>query len=254
MRSIYPFLFQRKFSECGFAMSNEEEALKGPVFNPPVYIQRYDAVKRLINESGSKRVLDIGCSEGKLLTAIRIHCSKVEMIVGIDIDKEILRENRFRTKPLMAEYLKKRDTPLKMALFQGSVATPDTRFSNCDFISCIEVIEHLHEEELAAFPIAVFGVYRPDFVALSTPNVDFNVLFPNMVGFRHPDHKFEWTRQEFRDWCNICSETYGYAVEFSFIGYGPEGTENLGGCTQMAVFKKLPSIEISGNLHFAVFL
>ena len=43
-------------------------------------------------------------------------------------------------------------------------------------------------------------------------------------------------------------------MEFSFIGYGPEGTENLGGCTQMAVFKKLPSIEISGNLHFAVFL
>ena len=67
------------------------------------------------------KVLDIGCSEGKLLTAIRIHCSKVEMIVGIDIDKEILRENRFRTKPLMAEYLKKRDTPLKMALFQGKL-------------------------------------------------------------------------------------------------------------------------------------
>ena len=65
------------------------------------------------------KVLDIGCSEGKLLTNIRIHCSKVEIIIGIDIDKEVLQENRFRTKPLMAEYLKKRDIPLKMALFQG---------------------------------------------------------------------------------------------------------------------------------------
>ena len=38
-------------------------------------------------------------------------------------------------------------------------------------------------------------------------------------------------------------------MEFSFIGYGPEGTDNLGGCTQMAVFKKLPSIEIDGNFY-----
>ena len=61
-------------------------------------------------------------------------------------------------------------------------------------------IEHLHKEELAAFPAAMFGVLRPEVIAITTPNADFNVLFPNMVGFRHPDHKFEWTRMEFESW------------------------------------------------------
>ena len=48
--------FPEKFNKYVFVMSSEEEALQGPVFHPPVYIQRYDAVKRLINELGSKRV------------------------------------------------------------------------------------------------------------------------------------------------------------------------------------------------------
>ena len=61
----------------------------------------------------------MGCSEGKLLTAVRIHCLNLEAIIGIDVDKEILLQNRFRTMPLMAEYLKKREAPLKMALYQG---------------------------------------------------------------------------------------------------------------------------------------
>ena len=63
--------------------------------------------------------MDIGCSEGKLLSTIKIHCSNVEVIVGVDIDGDILQENRFRTKPLMTEYLNKREIPLKMALYQG---------------------------------------------------------------------------------------------------------------------------------------
>ena len=61
----------------------------------------------------------MGCSEAKLLTHIKIHCQNVEEIIGVDIDKETLLANRFRTKPLMSEYLKKRKTPLKMAIYQG---------------------------------------------------------------------------------------------------------------------------------------
>ncbi len=35
---------------------------------------------------------------------------------------------------------------------------------------------------------------------MTTPNAEFNVLFPGFKGFRHPDHKFEWSRAEFQDW------------------------------------------------------
>ena len=41
---------------------------------------------------------------------------------------------------------------------------------------------------------------RPKVVAMTTPNAEFNVLFPGFSGFRHADHRFEWTRKEFELW------------------------------------------------------
>ncbi|XP_065068132.1 small RNA 2'-O-methyltransferase-like isoform X2 [Rhopilema esculentum] len=179
---------------------------------------------------------------------MKIHCQMLEVIYGLDIDKDVLEENKFRIKPLMAEYLIKRGQPLKMALYQGSVAKPDPLFTDFDFISCIEVIEHLTKEELDAFPAAVFGILRPKTLVITTPNADFNILFPGLVGFRHPDHKFEWTRKEFNAWCEMCARQYGYSISLSFIGNGPEGTQHLGGCSQMALFTRNTRHEVNDTL------
>ena len=61
-------------------------------------------------------------------------------------------------------------------------------------------IEHLYPSVLERVPAAIFQKLRPQVVIISTPNSDFNVLFPELVGFRHFDHKFEWSRQEFQTW------------------------------------------------------
>jgi len=61
-------------------------------------------------------------------------------------------------------------------------------------------VEHLSDVELSRLPNAIFGQIAPRLVIVTTPNVEFNVLFPNQTGFRHPDHKFEWTRDQFGDW------------------------------------------------------
>ena len=61
-------------------------------------------------------------------------------------------------------------------------------------------IEHLDPPVLERVPAAVFGEMQPKVVIVSTPNSEFNVLFPDLRGFRHPDHRFEWTRSQFRDW------------------------------------------------------
>lgn len=61
-------------------------------------------------------------------------------------------------------------------------------------------IEHLYPDDLDAFPYTVFGFIKPQVAIVTTPNADFNVLFKEMKAFRHPDHKFEWTRQQFQDW------------------------------------------------------
>lgn len=62
-------------------------------------------------------------------------------------------------------------------------------------------IEHLYLHELENFAEAIFGRLMPLIVVITTPNAEFNVMF-SMANrkFRHPDHKFEWTRQEFENW------------------------------------------------------
>ena len=53
---------------------------------------------------------------------------------------------------------------------------------------------------LDAAVLMVFGKMKPELVVMTTPNAEFNVLFPGCSGFRHWDHKFEWTRTEFQSW------------------------------------------------------
>lgn len=55
--------------------------------------------------------------------------------------------------------------------------------------------------------------------------------------FRHDDHKFEWTRQEFEDWSHhICARFPDYCVQFHGVGKPPGGHENLGSCSQLGLF------------------
>lgn len=81
---------------------------------------------------------------------------------------------------------------------------------------------------------------RPRLVIVTTPNADFNVLFPSMIAgtFRHADHKFEFTRQEFKTWAQNVAHRYGYLVEFNGVGEAPlnEQHRNIGTCTQIASF------------------
>ena len=64
-------------------------------------------------------------------------------------------------------------------------------------------IEHLEAPVLSQLPHSLFGVLNPKVVILTTPNADFNVLFPDLTGFRHWDHKFEWNRKEFKSWYEL---------------------------------------------------
>ena len=61
-------------------------------------------------------------------------------------------------------------------------------------------IEHLDPPVLEEVPGSLFGVLQPRVVVVTTPNAEFNVLFPGFSGFRHHDHRFEWTRVQFQAW------------------------------------------------------
>ncbi|XP_041593913.1 small RNA 2'-O-methyltransferase-like [Vulpes lagopus] len=106
-----------------------------------------------------------------------------------------------------------------------------------DLMTCIELIEHLDSEDLAKFPEVVFGYYSPRIIIISTPNSEFNPLFPAST-FRHLDHKFEWNRMQFQTWASDVANLYNYSVEFTGVGSPPAGAEHVGYCTQIGVFQK----------------
>jgi len=100
----------------------------------------------------------------------------------------------------------------------------------------MEVIEHVDDERLPALERAVFGFAAPASVIVTTPNAEHNAVYGMTPGaLRHPDHRWEWTRAQFRRWARRVAATYGYSVRFS--GVGPEAPD-AGPPTQLAVFTR----------------
>lgn len=98
-----------------------------------------------------------------------------------------------------------------------------------------EVAEHVDPPRLPALEYAVFGAARPGTVLVTTPNAEYNVRWESLPAgqIRQGDHRFEWTREEFRDWARGVAGRHGCAVAFAPVG--PEDPE-VGPPPQMAVF------------------
>ncbi|XP_023022135.2 hen1 methyltransferase isoform X5 [Leptinotarsa decemlineata] len=219
-------------------------------FEPPVFRQRYGKVfEILLDERWRKQIkklCDFGCAEFGLFIFLK-RLSSLNNIFCIDIEECTLRENIGRIHPLTVEYLRRRESPLQISVFAGSVADPDYRLECTDAVVAIELIEHLYPDALDAFPYNIFAFVEPKLVIITTPNSDFNILFSSdPKRMRHYDHKFEWNREQFQDWANnIVNRFPDYTVTFSGIGEGPAGTEILGECSQMAVFVRKDMLDDS---------
>jgi len=123
----------------------------------------------------------------------------------------------------------------RIALIQGSLLYRDKRLSGFDAAALVEVIEHLDRPRLVALERVLFEFARPRHVIVTTPNREYNELFPTLPPgkMRHVDHRFEWTRAEFGEWAEATGARFGYEV--SLEGVGPVDAQ-LGAPSQMAVF------------------
>ncbi|KAM9324543.1 small RNA 2'-O-methyltransferase [Gastrophryne carolinensis] len=206
-------------------------------FTPPVCQQRYDYVISFVDTYKPKKIADLGCSECSLLHRLKFwNC--IELLVGVDIDGDTLKRKRHTLTPLPAHYLEPLKRPLTVILYEGSVCEKDPALLGFDLITCIELIEHLEADDLEKLQDVLFGFMEPKLAVISTPNAEFNVLLPKTQKFRHPDHKFEWSREEFQSWALKVAKQYHYTVEFSGVGKPPPEHEEVGFCSQIGVFQK----------------
>jgi 3' terminal RNA ribose 2'-O-methyltransferase Hen1 len=192
--------------------------------------QRLGAVIAALKSRGAKRVVDLGCGEGRLLQAL-LKEAAFEEIVGVDVSHRALERASER---LHLDRLPPKQRA-RLKLMHGALTYRDQRLAGFDAAPVVEVIEHLDPPRLAAFERVLFELAKPKVVVLTTPNAEYNLKFENLPAgkFRHRDHRFEWTRAEFQAWADSIAQRFGYAVRFL-----PVGTEDLlaGAPTQMGVF------------------
>jgi len=193
--------------------------------------KRLSLVLEKLKESGAKKVLDLGCGEGKLIRML-LKERQFEKIAGMDVSYQELTKCKDRLHwDEMAPRQKDR-----IELFQGALTYKDKRLEGFDAAAIVEVIEHLDENRLKSFERVVFECAKPKTVVLTTPNGEYNVLFENMSEeqMRHDDHRFEWTRAEFEKWGGKVAAKHNYFVDFLPIG---DEEQNVGAPSQMAIFR-----------------
>ena len=199
----------------------------------PLHEQRREAVLAVVRAAGARRVADLGCGEGAL-TADLLADSAIEHVTATDVSARALQHAARR---LRLDRLTERQQS-RLTLFQSSLTYADDRLKDLDAAILMEVIEHVDPGRLGALERSVFGHAAPRTVVITTPNVEYNALFATLPAGspRHRDHRFEWTRAQFRAWAGAAARAYGYDVRYLPVGPADPAA---GPPTQLAVLTKL---------------
>jgi len=205
-----------------------EEKLEKPL---RLHKQRLTVVAEALKAAGARRLVDLGCGSGKLLKHLMAERQFTE-ILGIDVS---IRDLEIAARRLRLDTLNERQRG-RIKIMQGALTYRDARIEGFDAAALVEVIEHIDPDRLAAVERVVFEFARPGVVIVTTPNSEYNTKFEGMEPgqLRHADHRFEWTRAEFRSWVDGVTSRFGYTAYIEPIG---EEDEALGAPSQMAIFE-----------------
>jgi 3' terminal RNA ribose 2'-O-methyltransferase Hen1 len=207
----------------------EEGALERPL---SLHDQRLASVLGVLRASGATSVVDLGCGEGRLLRLV-MEDRQFTRLLGMDVSYRALEVAKDRLR-LDRMPPKQRE---RIELIHGSLMYRDARLAGFDAATVVEVIEHLDAPRLAAFERVAFEFARPNTIVVTTPNAEYNVRWPSLPAgrFRHRDHRFEWTREQFERWSTDVADRFEYAVRFVPIG---PADPDVGAPTQMAIFER----------------
>ena len=212
------------------AVQDEAEA----VLEKPIRLndQRLETVVETLKALGAASVADLGCGEGKLMRQM-LKVPQFSKIIGVDVSSAVLERAE---KRLGIDRLTPRQAA-RIQIMQGSMVYVNDRLEGLDAIALVEVIEHVEPDRLGDLEHAVFGAAKPQHVIVTTPNREYNAVFEDQQPdrLRHPDHRFEWTRDEFATWAEAVATRQAYHLRIDGIG---EAHPDYGAPTQMGVFSR----------------
>jgi small RNA 2'-O-methyltransferase len=185
---------------------------------------RLEAAAAAIRAAAARRVLDIGCGDGRLVARL-LDAPDVLAVTGLDPDPRKLAAARARLA----------DEP-RARFLRGAAEEVGAHLGPVDAAALVETIEHVPPDRLSAVAAAVLGRLAPRLVVITTPNRDFNArLGVPAHRLRHRDHRFEWGRARFRAWIGAEAARHGYAARFEDV---PALDPILGGPSQMALLTR----------------
>jgi hypothetical protein len=146
----------------------------------------------------------------------------------------------------------------EVQLVHGSLHGSEQRWGAAAFdaVVCVEVLEHLADEEEAALAGAGLLRLARRLAVFTTPNADANAAMQAAAAgvhhlppdarasgaFRDADHKFEWSREQFAAWARTAADAAGGGWRIALMQLGalrqevqPTGCARAG-ATQAAVF------------------
>ncbi|ATE54899.1 3' terminal RNA ribose 2'-O-methyltransferase Hen1 [Actinosynnema pretiosum] len=210
----------------------EPEELDNALAPPRISLAglRRETVISVLREAGARSVVDLGCGSGALLRPL-IAEPQFTRVLGVDVSAHALR---VAARKLRLDGMGERQRA-RVELRQGALTYVDRGLTGFDAAVLMEVVEHVDPERLPALEHAVFACARPGLVLVTTPNVEYNPLFETLPAgsLRHADHRFEWTRAQFREWAEGVAARTGYTTRY--LPIGDEDPER-GAPTQAAVF------------------
>lgn len=162
-----------------------------------LYEKRNNAILKLLIDSISTSVLDVGCGDGRFVNFIAAN-DFFSKIGAVDLSERKI--NRAKKKCKFIE---------KIQFYNQSFLEYNCNFANYDAFVLSEIIEHLEKDNLQLLFKLIFKVYFPSIVILTTPNRSYNVNYEVLYnGLRHPSHIFELSENEIPVFINKLSQAF----------------------------------------------
>ena len=228
--------------------------ITNPFFRP-LSSQRYREAANHIENLGFPFFIDLGCNDCGFLMYMSKEPKDLEYAIGVDKDPNILKKgNKYFQYAPQIYYKNMRD--FKIYLMEDDISNLSESFMMqyrfCPFITMLEIIEHLTPSDVDKAVNCIFGNLLPQYVFLTTPNIEYNDILSVAFNdknknykFRHPDHKFEFTREEFKSWVQFIGQNFNYDHFIGGIGTVQDGSDdgNHGFASHSVLFVRQENVQ-----------
>ena len=159
-------------------------------------IQRYNFIESHI--SFNTDIIDFGCGEGFYVKKLLPQLSKSYKYIAWDVEPEELAKVRF-FKEKNPEYTNLVIPSSEEELFEIVKSIQEESNQIKPIVLMTEVFEHICQDDAIELVKKIKNKINFFSIIITTPDVGFNIHYSpdGNINLRHPDHKYEYTKEEF---------------------------------------------------------